>query len=283
VTVPHLIDGVAEQLRSAGIESPRREARLLLSHALGLAPDSLVLTGTPDHLERGVADALVAALKRRLNGEPLAYVLGHKEFWSLDFAVGPGVLVPRPESETLIEAALHAFPDRDADLNVLDLGTGSGCLVLAFLHERRRARGHAIDVASDALEYAQRNAVALGVAECIVLEQRDWSCELAGQYDVIFVNPPYLSDDEVAAAPPELRAEPRMALAGGPDGLEAFREIAPQLVGCLAPQGRAFVEIGSGQAEAASQIFSSAGLETQRAVPDLSGIPRCLVLAGPLA
>src|SRR5262245_61015459 len=119
---------MAAKLRAVGIESPRREARLLLSHALGLPADSLVLTGAPTHLPEEVSEKLLAAFKRRVAREPLAYIVGHKEFWSMDFAVGPGVLVPRPESETLVETALDDFNDRCVPLSVLDLGTGSGCL-----------------------------------------------------------------------------------------------------------------------------------------------------------
>jgi release factor glutamine methyltransferase len=283
VTVAHLLDGMAEQLRAAGIESPRREARLLLSHALGLPSDSTVLTGTPTHLERAVADKLLASLKRRLTGEPLAYILGRKEFWSLEFAVGPGVLVPRPESETLIEEAMRVFRSRSAPLRVLDLGTGSGCLLLAFLSERPKAQGTGIDISREALAYARKNAAKLGLADRATFLEHDWRDGFEGTFDAVFVNPPYLTDAEFAAAAPEVRAEPKDALAAGPDGLDAYRAVAPHLANALTGKGRAFVEIGRGQASATSAIFSSAGLETLSAVPDLSGIPRCLVLAkGPL-
>jgi release factor glutamine methyltransferase len=268
---------MAEQLRAAGVDSPRREARLLLSHALGLAPDEVVLTGTPTHLERAVADTLLTSLKRRLSGEPLAYILGRKEFWSLEFAVGPGVLVPRPESETLVEEGLRAFGDRP-QLSVLDLGTGSGCLLLAFLSERPNAQGVGVDASSDALRYARINAERLGLTRRATFDARDWRGGIDGAFDVVFVNPPYLTDAEFEAAPPEVRAEPREALAAGPDGLAAYRELAPHLANALTEKGRAFVEVGRGQAEAAATIFSSSGLETLSVVPDLSGIPRCLVL-----
>jgi release factor glutamine methyltransferase len=273
------MDGMAEQLRAVGIESPRREARLLLSHALGLPPDSIVVGGEPTHLAKDVADALLAALRRRVAREPLAYVLGHKEFWSLDFGVSPGVLVPRPESETLVEQALEIFHDPAAQRRVLDLGTGSGCLLLAFLSERPNAIGLGIDMSDDALRQARTNATRLRLAGRSTFRKNDWASGVDGVFDVIFVNPPYLTDAELTNAAPEVKAEPRLALSGGSDGLDAYRAIASQLQPRLKPRGRAFVEIGRGQADAVSRIFSTHGLETERTVPDLSGIPRCLVLA----
>jgi release factor glutamine methyltransferase len=273
------MDGMAEQLRAVGIESPRREARLLLSHALGLPPDSIVVGGAPTHLAKDVADALLAAVRRRVAREPLAYVLGHKEFWSLEFGVGPGVLVPRPESETLVEEALRIFHDPAAERRVLDLGTGSGCLLLAFLSERPNAVGLGIDVSDEALRQARANATRLRLAGRSQFRKNDWAAGIEGVHDVILVNPPYLTEAELAGAAPEVKAEPRLALAGGDDGLDAYRAIAPGLRPRLTPRGRVFLEIGRGQADAVSRIFSVHGLETERVVPDLSGIPRCLVLA----
>lgn len=280
MSVPQLLDEMAGKLRGAGIVSPRREARLLLSHALGLPPDSLVLTGAPAGLEQHAATALLKSLKRRLAHEPLAYILGRKEFWSLDFIVGPGVLVPRPESETLVEEALRIHPDPDDALEVLDLGTGSGCLLLAFLAERQNTRGVGVDISPDALRYARANADRLGFAQRTTFREGDWGVGLPYTFDLIFINPPYVSDAELANASRELHAEPRGALAAGTDGLDAYRALAPQLAALMKPKGHALIEIGAGQADAVSRIFSAAGLETERLVPDLSCIHRCLVLVG---
>jgi len=275
-----LLDQAAARLRAAGIESPRLEARLLLAHVLDIAPETLVQPFVAaDGEEAEVSERYATAVARRIAGEPLAYVIGRREFWSLDFSVGRGVLVPRPESEKLVEEAFHAFPDVNARLNVLDLGTGSGCLLLAFLSERTNARGLGIDASPDALLYARTNATALGLDNRVHFSKGDWARGVNGAFDVIFANPPYLTEAELAEAPPELRAEPRAAFAGGPDGLDAYRALAAQIGTHLNPAGRAFVEVGLGQADAVAAIFSLAGVETLRAVPDLLGIPRCLVLA----
>lgn len=279
MSVPQLLDEMAGKLRAVGIESPRREARLLLSHALGLPADSLVLTGAPTHLPEDVTERLLATFKRRVAREPLAYVLGRKEFWSMDFAVGPGVLVPRPETETLVEQALNDFDDRCVPLSVLDLGTGSGCLLLSFLAERPNARGVGIDASDEALSYARANAATYALEHRATLEERDWSDGVEGSFDVIFVNPPYLTNVEFEQSDPEVRAEPRAALAAGTDGLLTYRVLAPIIGGALSPHGHAFVELGLGQEPDVRHIFSSSGVETIRVVPDLSDIPRCLVLA----
>lgn len=279
MSVPQLLDEMADKLRVVGIEAPRREARILLSHALGLPPDELVLTGTPASLPEDVTVRLLAAFKRRLAREPLAYIVGRKEFWSLDFVVGSGVLVPRPESETLVEQALIEFPERMSTLSVLDLGTGSGCLLLSFLSERPHARGLGVDASDDALQYARVNATALGLGMRVAFARRDWSDGVPATFGAIFVNPPYLTDAEFEQSDHEVRAEPRAALAAGADGLNAYRVLAPLVGTALRPEGRAFVELGRGQDAAVRTIFSSAGVETIRTAHDLSGIPRCLVLA----
>jgi release factor glutamine methyltransferase len=277
VTVAKLLTGAIERLRRAGMESPRLEARLLLGHAFGVPAIEVYTTKLT--LNADVEARFDALLARREGGEPAAYITGHREFWSMDYVVGRGVLIPRPESETLVDAAVRGFDDHNAGLSVLDLGTGSGCLLLAFLRERLKSRGLGVDASAGALRYARANAERLGHADRARFEERDWANGVDGTFDVIFANPPYLTDRDLAEAPAEVKAEPKAALAGGPDGLDAFRAISSQLARLLKPEGRAFVEVGRGQAGAASTIFSSESLETESVVPDLSGIPRCLVLA----
>jgi release factor glutamine methyltransferase len=272
-----LLDRGAGHLRAAGIDNPRREARLLLAHVLGLSQEELLSGhGMPNPAAMAAFEAVV---RRRVGREPLAYILGVREFWSLDFAVGPGVLVPRPDTETLVEAALAAFPPRPERLNVLDLGTGSGCLLLAFLSERPSARGIGVDISNKALAYARHNAESLGLYERCGFLQGNWARDIAGKFDVVFVNPPYVSDAEIARLEPEVaHYEPARALSGGGDGLTAYREIAPSLATLVAEGGQAFVEIGAGQDESVKAILAGAGLRFLAESRDLSGRIRCLIV-----
>jgi len=272
-----ILDSAALRLRAAGIEWPRLEARLLLAHAAGVSQTDIVAG-------RNVADADALArfdrlVDRRIAHEPLAYILGRREFWSLDFQVGPGVLIPRPESETLVEAALRGCPERDENLKVLDLGTGSGCLLLAFLSERKNAKGVGVDVSDEALAWARRNAENLGLSERVRFVRDDWGRALSDVFDVVFVNPPYVRSAEIAALAPELADhEPAMALDGGWDGLDAYRAVASVLLPRLSARGCAYLELGQGQAEAVSEIFTKAGFLVEGTVNDLARIKRCLVM-----
>lgn len=250
----------AERLAAAGIENARLDARVLLTHAA----DDLVLY-----------DRLLA---RRIAREPVTYITGTKEFWSLALDVGPGVLVPRPETETLIEQACREFPDRAAPLHAIDFGTGSGAILAAFLCEFPNARGLGIDDSPEALVWAERNIAKLGLSGRCELALADWTRAPETSFDVILSNPPYLTTAEVETAPPELGYEPRGALDGGTDGLAAYRALAPLIAGRLKLRGHAFLEIGAGQGDAVTAILAAAGLEIVRIVPDLAGIPRCVVV-----
>jgi release factor glutamine methyltransferase len=263
----------ALRLADAGVDSPRLDARVLLAKALGVPGDVPFAVSNIDQDQVELFEALVA---RRAAREPLAYITGMKEFFSLEFEVGPGVLIPRPESETLVEEALSEFPDRDAALDVLDLGTGSGCLVIAFLEQRRHAQGRGVDSSPEALARAARNVGRRGLSQRCTLALGDWTAQ--GTFDVVFANPPYLTDKEFARAAPEIsRHEPRSAFAAGQDGLAAYRALSLQVARLLKPGGLAFVELGAGQADAVARVFVANGLECRRVAPDLSGIPRCLI------
>jgi len=270
--------GATERLRAAGVESPRREARLLLAHVLGLRPEEIVSRKfSPQGAE--FRSRFEAVLARRAAREPLAYILERREFWSLDFEVGPGVLIPRPESEIMVEEALKRFPDIDAPLSVLDLGTGSGCLLLAFLSERPKAEGFGVDISGEALAIATRNAANMGLDGRARFLRNDWTGALSGSWDVIFINPPYVVEGDLDGLDPEVsRYEPRAALDGGPDGLSAYRCIAAALRSHLAPEGRVFLEVGQGQARPVERILTEKGLSVEGTVCDLAGIPRCLVV-----
>ncbi|MBS0275933.1 MAG: peptide chain release factor N(5)-glutamine methyltransferase [Proteobacteria bacterium] len=221
---------------------------------------------------------LGSLIHRRLAHEPIAYITGHKEFWSLDFEVGPGVLIPRPETELLVEEALKAFPGKDAALNVLDLGTGSGAIPIAFLSERPNARGLGVEQSQDAMVWARKN-IARHHAR-LQLQGDDWLMLGAGQFDIVFSNPPYIESAIVPTLDPDVKDyEPLAALDGGRDGLDAYRALAPIIAARLAPGGRAFLEIGQGQEQKVPKILAAAGLETIRVAPDLAGIPRCVIAA----
>ncbi len=272
-----ILDSAVLRLLAAGIESPRLEARLLLAHAAGASQVDIVAGRIVPDAE-GLA-RLDRLLERRIAHEPLAYILGRREFWSLDFAVGPGVLIPRPESETLVETALRRFPERGEKLQVLDLGTGSGCLLLAFLSERKNAQGLGVDISDAALDWARRNAENLGLSERVRFVRDDWGRALSEAFDVVFVNPPYVKSADIGALAPELAAhEPAIALDGGLDGLEAYRTVVSVLLPRLSARGCIFLELGQGQAEAVSEIFTDAGFLVEGTVNDLARIKRCLVM-----
>ena len=252
----------AKRLAEVGIDSARLDVRLLWEHA------------------KGDAVAFDAAIARRLGREPVAYITGHKEFWSLDFEVGPGVLVPRPDTETLIEEALRLVPDHTAALRIADLGTGSGAILLAALREFPNATGIGFESSPPAHAYTARNVARLapGRAE---IRLADWHTA-DERFDLVFSNPPYIPTAEIESLAPEVRNhEPRAALDGGPDGLDAYRALAGLLPVILKPGGHqlgglALLEIGMGQAQAMEPLFR--GLELTRIAPDLAGLPRCVVL-----
>jgi release factor glutamine methyltransferase len=275
--IDSLLTQAASRLHDAGVESPRREARRLLAHVLGVREEDII-AGQATHLTEQNLAMFERALARRIAREPLAYITGSREFWSREFAVGTGVLVPRPESEILIEEALRRFPSHGCALRVLDLGTGSGCLLLAFLSERSNARGVGVDISQDAIAFAKHNAKALGLDARVKFILGDWAENLSGAFDVIFVNPPYIKTSELHSLEPEVeRYEPRAALNGGADGLDAYRCIAAAVPRHLSPEGLALFEVGQGQAESVGNLLAQAGLILEGTVCDLAGISRCLI------
>ena len=250
----------AKRIAAAGSDSARLDARLLWEHA-----------------EKSGAgfQALVARREKR---EPIAYITGHKEFWSLDFHIGPGVLIPRPDTETLIEEALRLAPDRNAPLRIADLGAGSGAILVAALKEFSKASGIGFEASPGAFGWARDNAARL-IGARAQIQQTDWS-NAKGPFDLVFSNPPYIPSGEIESLEPDVaNYEPRAALDGGADGLEAYRALAELLPDLLTHSGHALLEIGAGQANAVTALFPK--LEILRVAPDLSGIPRCLTLRKP--
>lgn len=283
-TLGQAIDLAARDLAAAGITGPRHEARLLVGHATALKAEQLL--AHPDRtIDTPGLRRLRGLVRRRASRQPMAQVLGHREFWSLTFKVTEAVLAPRPESETVVEAALAAAVSRsgrDAPRRILDLGTGTGCLLLALLEDLPGARGVGVDISAAAVAVARENARCLGLAARARFMVGDWGRALGGQFDVIVANPPYIPDQEIAGLQPEVRCfEPRLALTGGADGLDAFHAIGPDIARLLAPGGFVALEIGAGQAEAVSTMLRDAGLGQIRVHADLAGRPRCAVASAP--
>jgi release factor glutamine methyltransferase len=276
VTPPVVVARVAPRLAAAGIENARFEAWLLLAAATGRARAEL-MSGAAATLEPEPTARLDELVRRRLAREPLAYILGEKEFWSLTFEVGPVVLIPRPETETVVQAVLHEIGNRPAALRILDLGTGSGCLLLALLSELPEATGLGIDHSAAALALAKRNAKRLGFADRSRFQVSQWGENLDERFDVIVSNPPYVTENAWTGLQPEIREfEPKTALVGGPDGLAAYRALAPDCARLLAPGGLCALEIGYGQGEGVTEILARHGLQITGRYRDLAGIERCL-------
>lgn len=260
----------ARRLEAAGIDGAAGDARALLAEAVGIARDRLTLH-LGDDMELGAAERFAAMIARRAAREPVAKILGRREFWGRDFAVTADVLDPRPETECLIAEAL-AGPK---PLTLLDLGTGSGILAVTLLAEWPGTRGVATDISEAALAVAARNAARNGVAERLELIRADWFEGVTGVFDLIVSNPPYIAIDEMAGLMPEVRAhDPRGALTDEADGLSAYRAIAGGAGARMRPGGRLMVEIGWMQGPAVADILRAAGFEAVVVLPDLEGRDR---------
>jgi release factor glutamine methyltransferase len=267
---------------AAGLDTPALDARILLTEALGLAPADLV-TSPEAPLGPAGAARLGDYASRRLAREPVARILGEREFWGLPFSLSPETLVPRPDSETVVKAALAQVADRAAPLRLLDLGTGSGCLLVALLHELPNAFGVGLDRSVGALATARRNAARNGVEGRAGFLCSDWAAPLAGSFDLVVSNPPYIESCKVVALDSEVREhDPLLALDGGPDGLDGFRTVFRDACALLADGGAFVVEFGLGQQADIRRIAAEAGFQTvqkmMQVFDDLGGRPRAAVL-----
>lgn len=275
-----LIASSAQLLRDAEVESASWDAELIFA-AAARRSRAEVLAGVAT-LDDSIRERFAALIKRRAAREPLAYLLGYKEFYSLEFEVGPEVLIPRPETEILVEAALEIL-SKNRDARVLDIGTGSGAIAIAIASNSPTARLVATDVSSQALEMARRNVRRFGLGERIEVRQADcFTTEDGplGRFDLIVSNPPYVPDEDICRLQPEVsRYEPRMALAGGPDGLDFYRALARQSRNHLNSGGKVMVEVGSGQADEVAAIFRAEGFCESMVRRDLAGIPRVLCVS----
>jgi release factor glutamine methyltransferase len=286
--IPALKDGasvartlqlLAQAFRPVAMEEAEVDARVLVGHALHLNRAQLVAQ-SDRVLEAREINAISALAARRLKREPVARILGRKEFWSIMLMVTPDVLVPRPETETVIEGALD-FVGRSGlrleKLRILDIGTGSGALLLALLQELPNASAIGTDVSTDALKVARANAAHCGLESRCNFVACDIAEDVEGSFDLVVSNPPYIPHDEIDALAPEVKDyDPKVALDGGRDGLSAYRVIAASARRLLAPGGRMFVELGKGQEAAVRELFTKAGLDVGIVRMDLAGIPRVL-------
>lgn len=259
-------------LRAAGVEHPAREVRLLLTHALGLPH------GSVPSLSAAPPASFAGLVARRAAREPLAYITGRQGFWTIDLAVSPATLIPRADTETLIEALLAIRPDRARVTTILDLGTGTGALLLAALAEYPAAFGIGVDRNEAACALARDNASALGVDRAAFV-CADWAAPLAGRFDVVLANPPYIPHGDIVGLDPEVaRHEPALALDGGADGLDAYRAILPALHALLLPGGVAVFEHGAGQGPALRDLVRTNGLRLKATRADLGGLDRVAVV-----
>jgi release factor glutamine methyltransferase len=261
----------------AGLDSPDLDARLLLAEALQV--DAVEIAARPQVPLGERALRLADLAHRRLNREPVGRILGRREFWGLSFELSPETLEPRPDSETVVELALSLVPARQG-LTVLDLGTGSGCLLVALLHELPEASGFGIDRSPGALATARRNACRNGIGKRAAFVACDWTSALQGRFDLIVCNPPYIPSADVASLAPEVQQhDPAAALDGGDDGLAAYRIIFAEAARLLAAGGTLVVEIGSTQEPAVRRLAQAAGLAVIRVTQDLASHPRAVGLA----
>jgi release factor glutamine methyltransferase len=279
ITIDAARRALAARLQSAGIDSAELDARELIGHALGLDLTGMISAAnralTPDE-----SDRLEVFVKRRLAGEPIARILGQKEFWGLSLSLSPATLVPRPDTETVVELALQMLHDSVANRapRIADLGTGTGAILLALLSEVPEATGVGTDISGEAVETATANAWSLGLAARASFIQCDYASALTGPFDLIVSNPPYICSGDIAGLGTEVRDhDPRAALDGGPDGLAAYRVLIPQAACILAPGAALVVEAGQGQAAQIEALMTAAGLVPHRAPKaDLAGIPRAV-------
>ncbi|MGA8755119.1 MAG: peptide chain release factor N(5)-glutamine methyltransferase [Stellaceae bacterium] len=279
-TVGSVLAEAAAVLSQSGLVEPRRRARQVIGGSLGLEPAELLLY-TDRVLDEPQVEQLHSHIERLAAGEPLSRILSRREFWGLDFDLVAETLDPRPESETVVEAVL-ARVDRKSSLRLLDLGTGSGCLLLALLSELRIAFGVGVDLSPRAAAAARRNAQLLGLSERTSFFVGDWGSALLGRFDVIVANPPYIATAALAELPPEVGAyDPTLALDGGEDGLCAYRGIVTRISDLMAASALVALETGTGQASAVAAILSSHGLAIEAIEQDLAGHLRCLVARRP--
>ncbi len=283
LSIMQVLQIATTRLSAAGVESPRRESRLLLGYATNLSPEDLI-RDPQRMLGQDDVSRFAAATRRRENREPFARIVGHREFWGLDFQVNAATLIPRPDSETVVAAALSLMPKSKTEKYILDLGTGTGCLLLSVLHERSQATGLGIDISEQALSAAQANAESLGLSVRARFQKHNfmqpgWAGRLGVKADLVLCNPPYIATADIPGLDPEVRhGDPMQALDGGRDGLACYESILQELPVILADGGRAIFEVGQGQPVAVTRLAESCNLKVYQEGCDLSGHKRVLAV-----
>lgn len=277
MTLAGAVRAAAARLRAAGLDTPDLDARVLALEAFGLDHAAFLGQGGEQAPREGL-DRLESMTARRAVGEPVARILGRREFWGLDFRLSPATLVPRPDTETVVQAALDAVKAKPGPLTILDLGTGTGCLLLAILSERGDAAGIGVDRSAEAAATARENAEALGLGDRASFLVGDWASAIDARFDLVVSNPPYIAAGDIGGLDLDVRAhDPRLALDGGDGGLDAYAVITREAPRLLAPGGALALELGAGQAAGVSRLAADAGLSQPRVTNDLAGIARALV------
>src|SRR5215469_2932702 len=276
-TLGSILAEASRAFTAIGCGEARRNARRLITSALGLGASDMF-----GHLDREITEPEARHIRRlvsrALRCEPLSRQVGRREFWGIEFGLSAATLDPRPDTEAIVEAVLRRVPERDAPLRLLDLGTGTGCLLLALLSELPKATGVAIDIVIGAATTARMNAAALGFASRAWFCVGDWGKALSARFPVVVFNPPYVTRSRLAELPRAVRGyDPRRALDGGVDGLKPFRAIGADLPGLLTPDGIFAAEVGIGQVDAVCAILSSEGLAIYGVEHDFAGVARCVV------
>lgn len=265
----------ARQLEDAGVEQARLDARILICHALGIERAQMATLGSRA-LSPDETAAIRALISRRCRREPVARILGVREFWSLDFGLNDATLEPRPDSETLVDVVLKNLDGR-GDVSILDAGAGTGCILLALLHELPNATGTGVDLSPHAVDQARINAESLGLSARATFRMSNWLDNIEDTFDVIVANPPYIPSRDIPTLMPEVRNyDPLAALDGGEDGLAAYRLLIPQMRARLKPGGIAVVEVGAGQAASVGEIFMRNDFSSVTNHLDLGGVERCV-------
>ncbi len=277
-TIGGLVREFTARFESAGLDSPRLDARILVAHVLGFEPSHVFLK-SDEILDADTRRDAELPAERRLAHEPVSRIIGTREFWGLEFALTPETLDPRPDTETLVSAALELKPHfNNAPIRILDLGTGTGCLLLAILSEWPSATGLGMDISDGAVAAARANADRLGIAPRAEFRTGNWADGLADTFDMVVSNPPYIAEEERSYLSAEVAEfDPPAALFGGVDGLAAYRAMLPSARRVMAPDGRLIIEIGSEQAPAVTELLGPAGFKVEAQKKDLAHIVRCLV------
>lgn len=276
LTIHTLLQNARRELTVAGVDSPALDARILVKHVFGVTDADLIVGA--DRMASAAEEAQLAALvARRAGGEPVSRILGLREFWGLPFRVTPDVLDPRPDTETVVEAALARLRAKPP-ASIIDLGTGSGCILIALLHAFPDARGVAVDISPAALAVARENAALNGVADRITFVNARWFDGVAGQkFDLIVSNPPYIPHEDIESLAREVRNhDPILALSGGDDGYDAYRAIISGIKNHAAPGAWAYLEVGFDQGENVARLAGESNLSVNRIIPDIAGIPRAV-------